>query len=240
MAPFTGPVNGWPGTRGCGSEVGDQARSADSAGARATATTPMIIATIPPACSASMPGVTWIRSPKMMTPSRIPMIGSPAAMGGSENCSGPALNALCISQIPIAPAPTSAYGAHVVNRALIPLDCRISRVCLVRASWIPYTRPAPAPVSMARARCSRRRPACTATNATPAITAAAGQCENDPNDSPIGFADRDADSSATPRHSTSAPITSQNLMEAPDSGTASTSAKIRLVVSSGSTKDSDR
>jgi hypothetical protein len=219
---------------------GVQARSADSAGARATVTTPTIIAAIPPACSASMPGETWIRSPKMMTPSRIPMIGSPAAMGGSENCSGPALNALCISQIPIAPAPTSAYGAHVVNSALTPLDCRISRVCLVRASWIPNTRPAPVPVSMARARFFRLRPACTQTNATPAITAAAGQCENDPNDSPIGFADRDADSSATPRHSNSAPITSQNLMEAPDSGTDSTSAKIRLVVSSGSTKDSER
>ena len=128
----------------------------------------------------------------------------------------------------------------MVNRALIPLDCRISRVCLVRASWIPYTRPAPAPVSMARARCFRRRPACTATNAMPAITAAAGQCENDPNESPIGFADRDTDSSATPRHSTSAPVTSQNLIEAPDSGTASSSAKTRFTVSSGSTKDSER
>ena len=108
MAPFTGPAIWRPGTCGCGSAAGDQARSADRAGARATATTPTIIAAIPAACSASMPGVIWIRSPKMMTPSRIPMIGSPAAIGGSENCSGPALNALCMSQIPIAPAPTSA------------------------------------------------------------------------------------------------------------------------------------
>ena len=40
----------------------------------------------------------------------------------------------------------------VVNSALIPLDCRISSVCLVSASWMPNTRPAPTPVSNARDR----------------------------------------------------------------------------------------
>jgi hypothetical protein len=74
----------------------------------------------------------------------------------------------------------------------------------------------------------------------PAITAAAGQCENEPNDSPIGLADLDADSSATPAHKITALATSQNRITAPDSGTASTSAKMRFVVSSGSTNDSSR
>jgi hypothetical protein len=131
---------------------GVQDRSWDSAGALATMITPTTSATIPAACIASRPGVTWIRSPNTMTPSRRPTSGSPAEMAGSDSFSGPALNALCISQMPIAPAPTSAYGAHVVNIALIPLDCRISSVCLVSASWMPNTRPAPTPVSRARDR----------------------------------------------------------------------------------------
>ncbi len=63
---------------------------------------------MPPACSASSAGLIWIRSPKTSTPSRIPTRGSPAEMAGSESVSGPALNALCISQMPVAPAPTSA------------------------------------------------------------------------------------------------------------------------------------
>jgi hypothetical protein len=82
--------------------------------------TPVMRAAIPPACIASIPGDSWIRSPKIRMPSPIPTSGSPAAMAGSENCSGPALNALCISQIPVAPAPTSAYGAQCVNRAAAP------------------------------------------------------------------------------------------------------------------------
>jgi hypothetical protein len=55
-------------------------------------------------------------------------------MAGSDSGSGPALNALCISQMPIAPAPTSAYGAQVVNIAPTPLEFRICSVCLVSAS----------------------------------------------------------------------------------------------------------
>lgn len=73
-----------------------------------------------------------------------------------------------------------------------------------------------------------------------AIPAAAGQCETDPNDRPIGLADRDADSSATPVTRMTAPITSRRRKACPDSGTASTSAKIRYVVSSGSASDSSR
>ena len=137
---------------GCWMLCGVQDRSWDSAGALATMITPTTSATIPAACIASRPGVTWIRSPNTMTPSRRPTSGSPAEMAGSDSFSGPALNALCISQMPIAPAPTSAYGAQVVNSALIPLDCRISSVCLVSASWMPNTRPAPTPVSRARDR----------------------------------------------------------------------------------------
>ena len=137
---------------GCGMLGGVQERSWDSAGALATMITPTTSATIPAACIASRPGDTWIRSPNTMTPSRRPTSGSPAEMAGSHSFSGPALNALCISQMPIAPAPTRAYGAQVVNSALTPLDCKISSVCLVSASWIPNTRPAPTPVSMARDR----------------------------------------------------------------------------------------
>lgn len=97
-------------------------------------TTPASSAATPPACSASSPGVTWIRSPKTSAPSSIPTRGSPAAMGGSENWSGPALNALCISQMPAAPAPSSAYGAQVANSAVTPLAPRIPSACLVSAS----------------------------------------------------------------------------------------------------------
>jgi hypothetical protein len=187
---------------------GVQDRSWDSAGALATMITPTTSATRPAASSASTPGVTWILSPNTMTPSRIPTSGSPAEMAGSDTCSGPALNALCISQMPIAPAPTSAYGAQVVNSALIPLDCKISSVCLVSASWMPKIRPAAVPVSIARARPERRRPACTAMNAMPAITAATNQCDTEPNDMPIGCADLAADSRPTPVMSTSAPTIS--------------------------------
>jgi hypothetical protein len=150
------------------------------------------------------------------------------------------LNALCISQMPVAPAPTSAYGAHVVNMAPTPFELRISRVCLVSASWMPNTSPAPVPVSIARRRPGCVRPACTAANAIAAITAAAGQCDTEPTDRPIGFADRAADSSATPVHSTTAPKISRNLSVALAIGTARTRAKTRLVVSSGSTNASER
>jgi len=215
-------------------------RSWDSAGARATMITPTISAAMPPAWIASRPGLSWILSPNTMMPSRMPTSGSPAEMPGSETCSGPALNALCISQMPIAPAPTSAYGAHEVIRLSHPLDCRICSVCLVSASWMPKIRPAATPVSIARVRLCLRLPACTATNAMKAIAAATNQCDTEPNDRPIGVTDRDDDSSATPVHSTAAPSTSQSLTDALASGTASTSAKTRYVVSSGSTNDKDR
>src|SRR6185437_573331 len=116
--------------------------------------------------------------------------------------------------------PTSAYGAHVANIAPTPFDDRVCSVCLVSASWMPNTSPAPAPVSIARSRPGCFRPACTAANAIAAITAAAGQCDTDPNDRPMGFADRDADSSATPVHSTIAPKISQNRSDAFAIGTA--------------------
>jgi len=122
----------------------------------------------------------------------------------------------------------------------MPLELRISRVCLVSASWMPNTSPAPVPVSTARSRPGCLSPACTQANAIAAITAAAGQCDTEPNDRPIGFADRVADSSATPVHSTTAPKISQNRSVALAIGTASTSANTRFVVSSGSTNASDR
>ena len=224
----------------CGMLVGVQERNWDSAGPRPTMITPTTSAASPQAWSASSPGETWIRSPNTSTPSSMPTSGSPAEMAGSETCSGPALNAFCISQMPVAPAPTSAYGAQLVSIPLIPLDCWICSVCLVSASWMPNTRPAPTPVSIARVRLCRLRPAWTAMAAMPAITAAAGQCDTEPNDKPIGFADLDADSSATPVHSTAAPRISQTLSDALASGTASTSAKTRLMVSNGSTTPSDK
>jgi hypothetical protein len=146
------PSSGWMGFIECGMPGAVQVRSWDSAGALATMITPTTSATIPAACIASRPGDTWIRSPNTMTPSRRPTSGSPAEMAGSDSFSGAALNALCISQMPIAPAPTRAYGAQVVNSALMPLDCKICSVCLVSASWMPNTRPAPTPVRMARDR----------------------------------------------------------------------------------------
>ena len=224
----------------CGRLGGVHERSWDSAGARPTRITPTTRAAIPPAWIASSPGVIWIRSPNTRMPSRMPTSGSPAEMAGSDDCSGPALNAFCMSQMPIAPAPTSAYGAQEASTPLIPLDCWICSVCLVSASWMPNTRPAPIPVSIARVRLRRFQPARTQMNAMAAITAAAGQCDTEPTDRPIGFADLDADSSATPRHSTAAPKISRNFSDALASGTASTSANTRFVVSSGSTNASDR
>jgi len=44
-------------------------------------------------------------------PSMMPTSGSPAEMAGRDSWIGPALNALCINQRPIAPVPSSAYGA---------------------------------------------------------------------------------------------------------------------------------
>jgi hypothetical protein len=83
-------------------------RSWDSAGALATVMTPTIMAAIPPAWIASMPGDTWIRSPNTRTPRKMPTSGSPAEMAGSDACSGPALNAFCMSQMPTAPVPRRA------------------------------------------------------------------------------------------------------------------------------------
>jgi len=76
-------------------------RSPPKAEERATATTPTISAAIPPASIASGPGEIWILSPK----TTMPATGSPAAMVGSEACSGPELNAFCISHRPTMPAP---------------------------------------------------------------------------------------------------------------------------------------
>ena len=73
-----------------------------------------------------------------------------------------------------------------------------------------------------------------------AIAAAAGQCDTEPNDRPTGFAVLVADSSATPVISTAAPKISQTLSDAWARGTATTSAKTRFMVSSGSTNASDR
>jgi len=73
-----------------------------------------------------------------------------------------------------------------------------------------------------------------------AITAAAGQCDTEPNDRPIGFADLDADNKATPVISTAAPTISQTLSDALASGTAITRAKTRFMVSKGSTNASDK
>ncbi len=105
--------------------------------------------------------------------------------------------------------------------------CRISSVCLVSASWMPKTRPAPRPVRVART-CPRRRcPVCTATNAMPAMIAAAYQCENEPNDRPMGVVERVSDSRATPAHKMKAPPTSLHRTDCLDIGTARTSANSR-------------
>ena len=92
---------------------------------------------------------------------------------------------------------------------------------------MPKTRPAPSPVSVARACPVVRRPISTATSATPAMIAAAYHCENEPNDRPMGVIDRDTDSRVTPPIRMTAPITSASLTRCRDIGTASTSAHTR-------------
>jgi hypothetical protein len=59
------------------------------------------------------------------------------------------------------------------------------------------------------------------------MIAAAGQCVNEPNDRPIGLADRDSDSRVTPVHRSSAPTTSVQRMACLDIGTARISANSR-------------
>jgi hypothetical protein len=115
----------------------------------------------------------------------------------------------------------------VLNKAVTEFACVISSVCLVSASWMPKTRPAARPVSVARACPLLRRPTSTATNATPAMIAAAYHCENEPNDRPIGVIDRDNDSRPTPPHKMRAPTTSATLTGCRDIGTARTSAHTR-------------
>ena len=72
------------------------------------------------------------------------------------------------------------------------------------------------------------------------MMAAVGQCENDPIDRPMGLVDRDNDSRVTPAMRTRAPPASGHRMDCLDSGTASSSANSRYVVSSGSTRVSSR
>ena len=103
----------------------------------------------------------------------------------------------------------------------------ISRVCLVSASWMPKTRPAPRPVRVARTWPFLRCPICTAMNAMPAMIAAAYQCENEPNEKPMGVIDRRTDSRATPLHRMRAPITSPTFTDCRDIGTARISAQTR-------------
>ena len=74
----------------------------------------------------------------------------------------------------------------------------------------------------------------------PAMIAAAYQCENEPKSRPMGVMDRDADTRATPAIKIRAPTTSVTLTFCRDSGTASTRAQTRYVVSSGSTRVSSR
>ena len=105
--------------------------------------------------------------------------------------------------------------------------CRISSVCLVSASWMPKTRPAARPIKVARAGPRLLIPASTATYAMPAMIAAAGQCENEPNDRPMGLVDRDSDSRVTPAHKISAPATSVQVIACLDIGTARISANSR-------------
>ena len=59
------------------------------------------------------------------------------------------------------------------------------------------------------------------------MIAAAYQCENEPNDRPMGLVDRDSESRVTPAHRSSAPATSVQCIACLDIGTASSSANSR-------------
>ena len=83
------------------------------------------------------------------------------------------------------------------------------------------------PVKVARTCPWRRCPITTAANATPAMMAAAYQCENEPNDRPTGVVDRDSEIRVTPPMRMRAPVTSETLTGCREIGTASTRAQIR-------------
>ena len=89
---------------------------------------------------------------------------------------------------------------------------------------MPNTRPAARPVRLARAGPRVLSPVCTAMYAMPAMIAATNQCENEPNDRPMGLVDRDSDSRVTPAHRISAPATSVQRIACFAIGTASSSA----------------
>jgi len=164
----------------------------------------------------------------------MPASGSAAVMAGSDACSGPALNALCTSHRPTAAVPITAYPGQVVASVAMPCPSRISTLRLVSASAMPSTRPPLAPVKVARNFRGAPRPAMASAAATPAMIAAAGQCENEPNVSDSARTDLLADSAATPEQSRTAPTSSVRRGTSPEMGAASSKAKMRFVASSGS------
>ena len=177
----------------------------------ATMITPTTSATIPAACIASWPGVTWIRSPNTMHAEQeahqrlarrdgrqrlVQRAGVERALHQPD-----ADRARAYQRVRRPGGEHRADPAGLQDLQRLPGQRVLDAEHQARAH--PGQQgPGPAPTAAApRARQGTR---------SPAITAAAGQCDTEPNDRPIGFADRDADSSATPVHSTAAPSTSQN------------------------------
>lgn len=116
---------------------------------------------------------------------------------------------------------------------------RIWTVRRVRASCSPNTVPALAPVKVARSPPDRRRPRLANTYATSATAIPAkGQLAAEPSDTRADGMVRDSDSAVTPAIRIRAPMTSERCSACRDNGPASNRAKIRLVASSGSARES--
>ena len=172
-------------------------------------------------------------------PSRMPATGSPAVMVGSEECSGRALNLLCISSTPTAPAALAVDRPACITRA--------EPVKLQDLQGLPGQRVLDAE-DQARAETGERSP-------VPAGPVPPGQDQHGRDDGddrgqrpvreraerlPDGLGRPGQLQQPLPAMSSSAPAISVTRTVWCDSGTARISANSRLVVSSGSTIDSSR
>ena len=183
-----------------------------------------------------------ITSPKTTTPSAIPATGSAAVIAGRDAFSGAALNELSIS--------------HMAERRSPRPGCRraswsaaepagggpaISTVRRVSASEMPKTRPAAAPVSVARGWPDRRQPARRKQNAIPRWRPRPTSTGEAAEPHALGVAPTGTPTGRRrPPPSSSAPSSSERRSRWPVSGTASSRANSRLVASSGSATVSSR
>lgn len=167
----------------------------------------------------------------------MPASGWAAVSAGSELRSGAASNALCTRISPVTPSTITAYGSQPVVSAAQPPCSRSCPLTRVRASWSPYSRPAPSARS-AGPTVSRVRLAQTVrTMAVPATTPMISQCRSSFTDAAPGFGWPARMKAATPPASSARPPQPCRPSGCPVWCRESAMAKSRFVASSGSTSE---